>query len=52
MYTTLPTFVLGFHGCDQTVANRVVRDQEGLHSLISTATEILVKKYPHCCAKL
>ena len=25
MYTTLPSFVLGFHGCDQSVANRVVR---------------------------
>ncbi len=24
MYTTLPTFVLGFHGCDQSVVDRVV----------------------------
>ncbi len=32
MYTTLPTFVLGFHGCDQIVANRVVRGQDGLYS--------------------
>ena len=30
MYTTLPTFILGFHGCDLSVANGVVSVQQQL----------------------
>ena len=34
MYTTLPTFILGFHGCDQSLVNKVVNGQT--HLLPST----------------
>lgn len=30
MYTTLPAFVLGFHGCDQSIADTVISDRSGL----------------------
>ncbi|HET6251892.1 MAG TPA: hypothetical protein VFE47_29675 [Tepidisphaeraceae bacterium] len=31
-YSRLPSFVLGFHGCDRTLANRVVSHREHLKS--------------------
>lgn len=30
MYTTLPTFILGFHGCDQSVVEKVVCGNDNL----------------------
>lgn len=30
MYSSLPTFVLGFHGCDKTVGERVLNGEERL----------------------
>jgi hypothetical protein len=32
MYSRLPAFIIGFHGCDESVANRVVRGKEILRA--------------------
>jgi len=35
MYSTSPSFVLGFHGCDQSVFEKVLNGKEGLEASIN-----------------
>ena len=36
MYSCLPTFILGFHGCDKSVAERILEGKDALHPSSNT----------------
>jgi len=36
VYSCLPTFILGFHGCDKSVAEKVLKDKDTLHPSSNT----------------